>query len=78
MNVNEQAALSGLIFGIHLFHHSSIKRRMALVWAGIALAAGRSEQLTASVTAEGVQYGGIVGTAVPLLLGLWETFRREV
>ncbi len=25
----------------------------------------------------GAEYGGIVGTAVPVLLGLWETFRKE-
>ena len=55
----------------------STKKGVALVGAGIALAAGHPELLTASVTAEGVQYGGIVGTAVPVLLGLWETFRKE-
>lgn len=55
----------------------STKKGVALVGAGIALAAGHPELLTASVTADGVHYGGIIGTAVPVLLGLWETFRKE-
>ncbi|MFB9133513.1 hypothetical protein M1D72_10535 [Vibrio sp. AK197] len=55
----------------------STKKGVALIGAGIALAAGHPEIITASVTPEGVEYGGIVGTAVPVLLGLWETFRKE-
>ncbi len=55
----------------------STKKGVALIGAGIALAAGHPEIITASVTTEGVEYGGIVGTAVPVLLGLWETFRKE-
>ena len=55
----------------------STKKGVALIGAGIALAAGHPEIITASVTPDGVEYGGIVGTAVPVLLGLWETFRKE-
>ena len=55
----------------------STKKGVALIGAGIALAAGHPEIITASVTPEGVEYGGIVGTAVPVLLGLWETFRKS-
>jgi hypothetical protein len=39
--------------------------------------AGRPELLTATVTEEGVQAGGLIGTAVPILLGLWEVIRNE-
>ncbi len=56
---------------------SSTKKGLALLGAGVALAAGHPEIITASVTADGVQYGGILGTAVPVLLGLWETIRNE-
>lgn len=55
----------------------STKKGIALMGAGVALAAGHPELLTASVTPEGVQYGGIIGTTLPIVLGLWETFRKE-
>ncbi|EOW6613317.1 hypothetical protein ACOZZ1_001096 [Vibrio fluvialis] len=55
----------------------STKKGLALICAGAALAAGHPELITASVTAEGVQYGGLIGTALPVVLGLWETFRKE-
>jgi len=55
----------------------STKKGAALIGAGVALAAGHPELLTASVTESGVQYGGLIGTAAPLLIGLWETVRNE-
>ncbi|WP_172571305.1 hypothetical protein [Vibrio fluvialis] len=55
----------------------STKKGLALIGAGAALAAGHPELITASVTVEGVQYGGLIGTALPVVLGLWETFRKE-
>ncbi|MGI2788866.1 hypothetical protein [Vibrio fluvialis] len=55
----------------------STKKGLALIGAGAALAVGHPELITASVTAEGVQYGGLIGTALPVVLGLWETFRKE-
>lgn len=55
----------------------STKKGIALLGAGAALALGYPELITASVTAEGVQYGGIIGAVVPVVLGLWETVRRE-
>ncbi|MGI2932276.1 hypothetical protein [Vibrio fluvialis] len=55
----------------------STKKGLALVGAGVALAAGHPEIITARVTAEGVQYGGLIGTSIPLLVGVWETFRKE-
>lgn len=62
--------------GINL-DEPSTKKGLALVGAGVALAAGHPELLTASVTTEGVQYGGIIGTTFPIVLGLWETIRKE-
>ncbi|CAK1755748.1 Holin [Vibrio crassostreae] len=55
----------------------STKKGIALVGAGVALAAGHPELLTATVTDAGVQYGGLIGTVVPLAMGLWEAFRNE-
>ncbi|EKO3870540.1 hypothetical protein P0E20_004547 [Vibrio harveyi] len=55
----------------------STKKGLALVGAGIALTAGHPELLTASVSETGVQYGGLLGTLVPLAIGLWETLRNE-
>ncbi|EGR2568042.1 TPA: hypothetical protein NGR75_004239 [Vibrio parahaemolyticus] len=55
----------------------STKKGIALVGAGVALASGHPELLTATVTDAGVQYGGLIGTVVPLALGLWETLRNE-
>ncbi|MGY5540266.1 hypothetical protein [Vibrio brasiliensis] len=43
----------------------------------MALVTDHPELLTASVTAEGVQYGGIIGTTLPILLGAWEMIRDE-
>ncbi|NAW85107.1 hypothetical protein CAG71_01330 [Photobacterium halotolerans] len=57
---------------------ASTAKGIALVSAtGFALATGNTELLSAAISAEGVQYGGIIGTAVPLALGAWETFRDE-
>ena len=55
----------------------STKKGIALLSAGAALAVGHPELLTASVSGDGVQWGGIVGAAVPVLVGLWETVRDE-
>jgi hypothetical protein len=55
----------------------STKKGIALLGAGVALATGHPELITASITAEGVQYGGIIGMAIPVAMGLWETFRNE-
>ncbi|MEO9493877.1 hypothetical protein F0235_22600 [Vibrio splendidus] len=56
---------------------SLTKKGLALIGAGIALAAGHPELLTVSVSNTGVQYGGLLGTLVPLAIGLWETLRNE-
>ncbi|MEZ8246369.1 hypothetical protein [Vibrio splendidus] len=56
---------------------SSTKKGLALLGAGAALVAGHPELLTASVSETGVQYGGLLGTLVPLAIGLWETLRNE-
>ncbi|NAW64514.1 hypothetical protein CAG72_04720 [Photobacterium halotolerans] len=57
---------------------ASTAKGIALVSAtGFALATGNTELLTAAISAEGVQYGGIIGTVVPAALGVWETFRDE-
>ena len=52
------------------FKQLSTKKGLALIGAGIALAAGHPELLTASVSETGVQYGGLLGTLVPLAIGL--------
>lgn len=59
------------------FNQPSTKKGLALVGAGAALAVGHPELITASVTPEGVQYGGLIGTAAPILLGIWEMLRDE-
>ena len=55
----------------------STKKGLGLVAAGVTLAIGRPELITASVSEAGVQWGGLVGTTVPLVIGLWETVRNE-
>ncbi|WP_102313218.1 hypothetical protein BCV29_11715 [Vibrio cyclitrophicus] len=55
----------------------STKKGLVLLGAGAALATGHPELLTASVTADGVQYGGILGATLPMLLGAWEMARNE-
>ncbi|AIW21395.1 hypothetical protein HRJ45_12170 [Vibrio coralliilyticus] len=55
----------------------STKKGIALIGSGAALAMGHPELLTASITESGVQYGGLIGTAVPVALGIWETIRKE-
>ncbi|AAO07250.1 Holin [Vibrio vulnificus] len=55
----------------------STKKGLALVAAGATLAIGRPELITASVSEAGIQWGGLIGTTVPLMLGLWETVRKE-
>ncbi|MEZ9340340.1 hypothetical protein AB4176_21050 [Vibrio splendidus] len=48
---------------------SSTKKGLALLGAGAALVAGHPELITASVSADGVQFDGIIG--------LWETLCNE-
>lgn len=55
----------------------STQKGLALLGAGVALAAGHPEIITATVTDTGVQYGGLLGTAIPILVGVWETIRDE-
>lgn len=62
--------------GINL-DEPSTKKGIALIGSGAALAMGHPELLTASITESGVQYGGLIGTAVPVALGIWETIRKE-
>ncbi|GMQ45371.1 hypothetical protein [Vibrio sp. 10N] len=56
---------------------ASTKKGLALIGAGVALATGHPELLTASVTPEGLQVGGLIGVAAPILVGLWEAVRDE-
>mgnify|MGYP000483230842 CR=1 FL=1 len=56
---------------------ASTKKGIALIGSGAALAMGHPELLTASITESGVQYGGLIGTAVPVALGIWEMIRKE-
>jgi len=46
---------------ILLFDQPSTKKGLALLGAGAALVAGHPELITASVSADGVQFGGIIG-----------------
>ncbi|PAU36124.1 hypothetical protein CKF94_21560 [Vibrio coralliilyticus] len=62
--------------GINI-NEPSTKKGIALIGSGAALAIGHPELLTASITESGVQYGGLIGTAVPVALGIWETIRKE-
>ena len=56
----------------------STKKGIALVGAGAAAIVGHPEIITATVNDTGVQFGGLLGTLVPIALGLWETLRDEV
>ncbi|MEZ8576846.1 hypothetical protein AB6C82_18580 [Vibrio splendidus] len=56
---------------------SLTKKGSALLGAGAALVAGHPELITASVSADGVQFGGIIGASAPIVFGLWETLRNE-
>ncbi|CAK2479427.1 hypothetical protein VCRA2119O48_350012 [Vibrio crassostreae] len=38
---------------------------------------GHPELITASVSADGVQFGGIIGASALIVFGLWETLRNE-
>ena len=62
---------------ILLFDQPSTKKGLALLGAGAALVAGHPELITASVSADGVQFGGIIGASAPIVFGLWETLRNE-
>lgn len=55
----------------------STKKGLVLIGAAAAMMAGRPELLTAAVTEEGLRAGGLIGTAVPIVLGLWEVIRNE-
>jgi hypothetical protein len=50
---------------------------MALVGAGLALAAGHPELLSVSISGDAVNYGGLIGAMAPVLIGSWEIARNE-
>ncbi len=56
---------------------SSTKKGLALLGAGAVLISGHPELITASVSADGVQFGGIIGASASIVFGLWETLRNE-
>ncbi|MGX1923937.1 hypothetical protein ACUALS_01705 [Vibrio sp. NH-7] len=60
-----------------LIKQPSTYKGAALIAAGVAAASGRPELLTVSVSESGASYGGLIGTLVPMALGLWETLRNE-
>lgn len=62
---------------ILLFDQPSTRKCLALLGAGAALVAGHPELITASVSADGVQFGGLIGASDPIVFGLWETLRNE-
>ena len=55
----------------------STKKGIGLIAAGATLAIGHPQLITASVTEAGIQWGGVIGTTVPMLIGAWETVRNE-
>ncbi|EKA6056038.1 hypothetical protein OLZ71_003317 [Vibrio parahaemolyticus] len=55
----------------------STKKGLALLGAGAALLSGHPELLTASISNEGVQIGGVVGSIAPIMLGFYEALRDE-
>ncbi|MGF1747716.1 hypothetical protein [Vibrio cionasavignyae] len=64
------------LFGID-FSQPSTQKGLVLLGSAAALFTGRPELLTASVTPDGIQAGGIIGAAAPVVIGLWETIRNE-
>ncbi|PMN06240.1 hypothetical protein BCT41_06955 [Vibrio splendidus] len=56
---------------------SSTKKGLALLGARAALVAGHPELVTASVSADDAQFGGIIGASAPIVFGLWEPLRNE-
>lgn len=56
---------------------SSTKKGLALLGAGAALVVGHPELVTASVSADCVQFGGIISASAPIVFGLWEPLRNE-
>ncbi|MEZ9745342.1 hypothetical protein AB4320_11725 [Vibrio splendidus] len=56
---------------------SSTKKGLALLGAGAVLVVGHPELITVSVSADCVQFGGIIGVSAPIVFGLWETLCNE-
>lgn len=56
---------------------SSTKRGIALIIAGVAAATGHADLFTAHISDAGVDLGGIVGTLIPVGVGVWEALRNE-
>ncbi|WP_162841036.1 hypothetical protein [Vibrio palustris] len=44
---------------------------------GAMLLSEHPELITASVSIDGVQFGGIIGASAPIVFGLWELLRNE-
>ncbi|PKF49024.1 hypothetical protein AT251_21895 [Enterovibrio nigricans] len=60
-----------------LLKQPSTYKGLALLGSMAAVATGNGHLFTAEMTNTGMVYGGMIGTLVPTVLGLWETLRNE-
>ena len=57
---------------------SSTWRGLALIASAVALTTGHGHLFSAEYSeAAGLSFGGLIGTAVPCLIGLYDTLRDE-
>lgn len=59
------------------FNQSSTWRGLALIGSTIAAVAGYGHFFSAEITQTGVQFGGVIGLAVPAIIGVYDAIRDE-
>lgn len=59
------------------FNQSSTWRGLALIGSTIAAVTGYGHFFSADITQTGVQFGGVIGLAVPAVIGIYDAIRDE-
>lgn len=59
------------------FNQSSTWRGLALIGSAIAMVTGTGHLFSAEVTESGLVLGGVIGTAIPIAIGVYDTLRDE-
>lgn len=59
------------------FNQSSTWRGLALIGSSVAAVLGYGHLFSAEITAQGLNFGGVVGAAVPVAVGIYDALRDE-
>ncbi len=60
------------------FNQSSTWRGFALILSVVAAVTGHADLFNATLGSSGLEFGGVIGVAIPAIIGVYETLRDEL